>query len=352
MLSERIKNLIPYVPGEQPQDRQYIKLNTNENPYPPCPGVKSFLESFDYSNLRLYPDPLAERVREKIAGYYHVEKENVFVGNGSDEVLSFAFYAFFDSARGPLLFPEFTYSFYPVYCNFYRIDYNGIGLNDDFSIDIERFLSQRPSCGLIFPNPNAPTGIFLDLQSVNDLLRGYPRDNVVIIDEAYIDFGGQSAVNLISEYKNLLVTGTFSKSRSLAGLRFGFAVGSPGLIRALFTVKDSFNSYPVDYLAQRISEIAIEEDAYYKKTTASIISTRDLLVHALTEAGWHVLPSRANFIFTGKKGISGESVYRTLKQEGILVRYFNIPGIDGFVRITIGTDPQIGRLLDEIKRLF
>jgi histidinol-phosphate aminotransferase len=352
MLSKRIKKLVPYIPGEQPQDRKYIKLNTNENPYPPCPGIGTFLKTFDPSNLRLYPDPLASRVREKLGRHYNVQKENVYVGNGSDEVLSFAFYAFFDSSRGALLFPEFTYSFYPVYCNFYSIVYKKVALNDDFSINIERFIEQRPSCGIIFPNPNAPTGILLDLHQIKNLLNNYSPNNVVIIDEAYIDFGGQSAVELISEYRNLLIISTFSKSRALAGLRFGFAIGSPQLIQALFTAKDAFNSYPVDILAQRIGEIALDEDAYYRNINSNIITTREYLSQSLTDYSWYVMPSKANFIFAGKSGIPGEEVYLKLKGEGILVRYFNNKGIDNFVRITVGTNEQIEKLLKTIKKLF
>jgi histidinol-phosphate aminotransferase len=352
MLSERIKKVVPYVPGEQPQDKKYIKLNTNENPYPPCPGIGRFLKTFDISNLRLYPDPLAVQVREKLGNHYHVRKENVFVGNGSDEVLSFAFYAFFDSSSGALLFPEFTYSFYPVYCNFYSIDYKPVALNADFSIDVERLCEQKPSCGIIFPNPNAPTGILLELHHIKQLLENYPQEHVVVIDEAYIGFGGDSAVELISEYSNLLIISTFSKSRALAGLRFGFAIGSQQLIQALFTAKDAFNSYPVDILAQRIAGIALDEDAYYRSINGTIIRSREYLSGSLTDYGWHVMPSKANFIFTGKKGIKGIEIYRKLKGEGILVRHFDHRGIENFVRISVGTDAQIEKLLKKIKQLF
>jgi histidinol-phosphate aminotransferase len=352
VLSQRVKNLTPYVPGEQPQDMQYLKLNTNENPYPPTPKIQDFIKELNIEKLRLYPDPLANNLREKIAQRYLVKKENVFVGNGSDEVLSFAFYAFFDSSMGKLLFPNFTYSFYPIYCNFYSIDYDKVPLNIDFSVNINGFLNGAKSCGIIFPNPNAPTGILLSIDDLNDLLERYPKDRVVIIDEAYIDFGGQSAVSLIVKYKNLLVIRTFSKSMSLAGLRLGFAMGDKKLIEPLFAVKDSFNSYPIDMLALKIGEIAIEDEDYYRSTAEKIINNRTKLSDELEKIGWEVLPSQANFIFTKKHGVTGQKVYETLKSRGILVRYFNIEGIKDFVRITIGTKEQLSILLKEVKKCF
>lgn len=352
MFSNRVKKLSPYIPGEQPQDRKYLKLNTNENPYPPSPQVGEYLRSFDTEELRLYPDPLFRSLREKIAHKYGIAREQVFVGNGSDEVLSFAFYAFFDNARGPLLFPEFTYSFYPVYCNFYDIGYKKVPLDRDFSIDIRGFFEETDSCGLVFANPNAPTGMCLSLAKIEHLLAGYPRDKVVIIDEAYIDFGGTSAVNLIGDYPNLLIVRTFSKSMCLAGLRLGFAMGEKEMIRALFTVKDSFNSYPADRLSLKIGEIALGDEDYYRTVTEKIISTRSYLSSELQRLGWRVLSSRANFLFTSKEGITGRDIYLRLKQEGILVRYFDIEGIKDFVRITIGTREDMERFLQVIQRLF
>ena len=349
MFSERMKRLTPYVPGEQPRDRKYLKLNTNENPYPPSLGVKEFLKNFDIERLRNYPDPMFNDLREKIAERYEVKKEHVFVSNGSDEALSFSFYAFFDSRKGKLLFPEFTYSFYPTYCNFYGIDYEKIALGHNFCVDIDRFLEKRGSCGVIFPNPNAPTGIYLPLEMIMYLLENYPQDRTVIIDEAYIDFGGESAVRLIDEYKNLLVTRTFSKSMSLAGLRLGFAIGEKKLVDALFSVKDSFNSYPVNIITQIIGEIAVADKDYYRSIAERIISTRDYFSSELKKIGWNVLPSKANFVFAEKKGVPGEEVYLKLKERGILVRYFDIKGIQNFVRITIGTREDIDRFLEEVK---
>ena len=352
MLTQRIKRLSPYVPGEQPQDRTYIKLNTNENPYPPTPEIGPFLKSFEIERLRLYPDPLFGALRKAISKRFNIEPSQVFVGNGSDEVLAFAFYAFFDSARGKLFFPEFSYSFYPVYCDFYGIEYRKIPLNENFAIEINNYLGEDRSCGIVFPNPNAPTGIVLSLAEITELLERYPEDRVVVIDEAYIDFGGESAVPLIGRFKNLLVIRTFSKSMSLAALRLGFAMGHEDLINALFAVKDSFNSYPADLIAQKIGEIAINDRDYYNAITQKIILSRESLSKQLQGLGWNVLPSGANFIFAGKEGLSGETIYRRLKEEGILVRYFNIKGIKNFVRITIGTDEEIETLLKSIRALF
>jgi histidinol-phosphate aminotransferase len=351
MLTDRIKKLTPYVPGEQPQDKSYIKLNTNENPYPPSPKIAAYLKSFDIEKLRLYPDPLFTNLRQAISERYGIDKAQVFVGNGSDEVLAFAFYAFFDSARGKLLFPEFSYSFYPVYCDFYGIDYQKIPLKTDFTIRTDDYL-RHPSCGMVFPNPNAPTGVLMPLDTITELMTQYPGDRVVLIDEAYIDFGGESAVSLIDRFKNLIVIRTFSKSMSLAALRLGFAMGDETLVNALFSVKDSFNSYPADLLAQQIGEIAIRDTAYYARITEKIIQSRENLSRQLREMGWDVLPSGANFILAGKAGLSGERIYTLLKQNGILVRYFHIEGIKQFVRITIGTDEDIRALIGAIKRLF
>ncbi|MFZ7111658.1 MAG: histidinol-phosphate transaminase [Desulfatiglandales bacterium] len=352
MLSEKLKKLRPYVPGEQPQDRAYLKLNTNENPYAPSPRIRTFLQDFDVGDLRLYPDPLLGGLREKIALRYGIDRDQVFVGNGSDEVLSFAFYACFDGIRGPLLFPEFTYTFYPVYCDFYGITYKKIPLEPDFSIDTRRFLETPNSCGLVFANPNAPTGINLPLDKIAHLLENYPRDNVVLIDEAYVDFGAESAIRMIKDFENLLITRTMSKGMSLAGLRLGFAMGSPALIKALFTVKDSFNSYTADSLSLKIGEIAIGDEDYYRGITEKIIAAREYLSSELQSSGWRVLPSMTNFIFASKEGIPGQTVYSRLKKEGILVRHFDIEGIKDFVRITIGKQADMERFVQVVTCLF
>lgn len=350
-LSSKMERLTPYVPGEQPQDRSYLKLNTNENPYPPGPAVEKVLQHFDTEALRRYPDPESLRLRKALAHHLKLQTDNVFVGNGSDEVLAFAFYAFFDSRRGPLLFPSHTYSFYPVYCDLYGIESRPVPLEKDFSIDLEAYL-QTDSCGVIIANPNAPTGIHLQLDPIADFLSRYPDDRVVIIDEAYIEFGGQSAVALLEQHNNLMVIRTYSKSMSLAGTRIGYALADKTLIAAVNSVKNSFNSYPLDALAQQIGEAAIGEYGYHEKACQRIIANREKLRAGLSDAGWQVLPSAANFVFARCPGQTGAMVYQRLKDEGILVRQFNQDQIRDFVRITIGTQDQMDRLLATIGRLW
>lgn len=351
MLSERLKRLTAYVPGEQPQDRKYIKLNTNESPYPPSPLIRDLLSRFDIERLRLYPDPQAVRLREKIADAYDVRPEQVFVSNGSDEALSFCFFAFFDSARGNLLFPSFTYSFYPVYCDFYGIRYERVPLDDGYVVDVNGFL-RNDSCGIIFANPNAPTGTCLPLERITDLLERYPKEKTVVIDEAYVDFGAESALGLVKRHENLLIIRTFSKSMSLAGLRLGFVIGHKSLIRALTTAKDSFNSYPLDTLAQLIGEVGLSDLPYYRDMWEKIIETRERCSLGLQRLGWEVLPSKANFIFVRKKGVPGKEVYLGLKERGILVRHFDIEGIRDFVRVTIGTEEDMAAFLKEMEGAF
>lgn len=350
MFADRMKNLTPYTPGEQPQDGRYIKLNTNENPYPPTPLIKDFLSDVDTSKLNLYPDPTSKKLREAIAEAETLNADQVFIGNGSDEVLSFVFFGFFDGKYGPLLFPEHTYSFYPVYSGFYDIPYKKIPLRGDYSINIEDYLKEE-STGIIIPNPNAPTGICLPLEKIRYLLDKYSSERLVAIDEAYIAFGGESAASLINEYDNLLVVRTFSKSSSLAGLRLGYALGNKNLITALNTVKDSFNSYPVDFIAGKCGELSISDKAYGEDVVSRIITTRENFTAEASELGWNLLPSKANFVFARKNGITGEEIYSRLKEQKILVRYFNKKGISDFVRITIGTDEDMKQLLSAMKNL-
>ena len=351
MFSERLKQLTPYTPGEQPQNRKYIKLNTNENPYPPSPSVGEFLKTADPDIFKLYPDPASVELRNAIGKYFGLPSSMVFTGNGSDEVLSFCFYAFFDSNNGPLLFPEHSYSFYPVYCGFYNILFHRIPLEADFSISVDSYIVEKDYCGIIFPNPNAPTGTYLEPAEIKQLMKEVRSDKVVIIDEAYIDFGGQSAVNLTNEFDNLLIVQTFSKSRSLAGLRVGFVLGNEKLISALNTVKDSFNSYPLDKLAQKAAKFAIEDTDHFRDNTSRIIETRNFTVKALQEKGWEVLPSMANFIFIRKKGIPGRDIYEILKNKGVLVRHFGHPGIEDFVRVTIGQKKDMVVFLELLKSI-
>lgn len=352
MLSQRMKTLTPYVPGEQPRDRRYIKLNTNENPYPPSPRIRALLSGFDPEVLRRYPDPQMTALRQAIGRRFGLSEDSVFTGNGSDEVLAFAFFAFFDSGRGPLLFPTFTYSFYPVYCNFFDIDFRTMPLGPDYAVDLDAFSDEAVCSGMIFANPNAPTGVGLPLDPVRRLLDRFPKNRVVIVDEAYIDFGGQSAASLINEHDNLLVVQTFSKSFSLAGIRLGFALGARPLIDALFTAKDAFNSYPVDTLAQQIGVLAMEDRDYFDQTCRKVVATRERFVETMTAAGWRLLPSQANFVFASKPGVSGKQIYEDLKTAGILVRYFDKEGLRDFVRITMGTDEEMETLVETVKRLF
>ena len=350
MYSERFKTLTPYVPGEQPQDRSYIKLNTNENPYPPAPGVAEVLSHFDAESLRRYPDPNADALCHAIAERHGIKREQVMVGNGSDEVLSFVFFAFFDSASAPLLFPEHTYSFYPVYCDYYGIAYKKVALDEDYGVNVDRFIKEE-GCGVVIPNPNAPTGMLLSVAKLTELMDGWPSDRVVVVDEAYIDFGGESMVPLIDRYANLLVVGTSSKSYALAGSRLGWAMGNEALINALYSVKDSFNSYPVDTITQKIGIAAMNDRAWFDKTRGLVISERERVTDALVSQGWHVLPSAANFIFAGAPDRDGKAVYEGLKEKGVLVRFFNKKGLVPFVRITIGTPDENTAFLDAVKEL-
>ncbi|MBN2652145.1 MAG: histidinol-phosphate transaminase [Spirochaetales bacterium] len=348
MFSQRIMQLKPYTPGEQPQDKKYIKLNTNENPYPPSPMVEKAIREFDVATLKLYPDPESNKLKQAIADFYGKKRENIFVGNGSDEILALAFYAFFDRNNGTLLYPYPSYSFYPVYCNFFNIEKKEIQTRPDFSIDIEDFLAEPNPSGLIFPNPNAPTAMGLAKPKIIELLERFPSDRVVIIDEAYVDFCDLGADDLIDRFENLLIIKTFSKSRSLAGMRLGYAIGSKKLISALNTAKNSFNSYPVDRIAEVAGVAAMNDKAYFQETNQKICKTRDYLANWLNSNGWEALESSANFIFARKPGISGQEIYQRLKDEGILVRYFNLDRINDFVRITIGTDAEIQALIDRL----
>lgn len=351
MYAQRFFDLKPYVPGEQPKDRVYIKLNANENPYPPSPAVQETLRSFDASRFRLYPDPDAQALRQAIAEMLGsgITSDMIFTGNGSDEVLSFIFYTFFDSAA-PLYFPEHTYSFYPVYAGYYNIPVKRIPLAPDFTIRPESLL-EGESSGIIFANPNAPTGIYLPLSGIRRILEGYPKDRVVVVDEAYIDFGGDSAISLLPEFPNLVIIRTFSKSFCFAGARLGFVVANPDLIRSLFTTKNSFNHFPVDVLTQEIGIAACRDHAYYRNINALIMHTRDRFASALREAGWDVLPSLTNFVFARKPGIEGQAVYERIRERGILVRYFNHPGITSWVRISIGLEEDMNRLLEVMKEI-
>lgn len=336
-----VHKLQPYVPGEQPKLANLVKLNTNENPYGPSPTVLEAIRLGVSDQLRLYPDPNASQLKQAIAEYYHVDTTQVFVGNGSDEVLAHIFNALFQH-EAPLLFPDITYSFYPVYCQLYQIDYQTIPLSDDFEIKVQDF--QKNNGGIIFPNPNAPTGRLLALDEIERLL-DFNKESVVVIDEAYIDFGGKSAISLVNQYPNLLVTQTLSKSRSLAGMRIGFAIGHEDLIEALVRIKDSFNSYPLGSLAISAAVEAFNDQGYFEKTCQKIIASREWVSSELMALGFEVLPSAANFILARHPQHDAADLATGLRQQGIIVRHFNQDRISRFLRITIGTAEENQQLL-------
>jgi histidinol-phosphate aminotransferase len=347
--SDIVHELTPYVPGEQPKVQQLIKLNTNENPYGPSPKVIAALKEEVSDTLRLYPDPSSERLKKAIAVFHGLSSAQVFVGNGSDEVLAHVFQALLKHSR-PLLFPDITYSFYPVYCGLYGIEYETLPLDRYFEINIHDY--DRPNGGIIFPNPNAPTGIPLELARIEALLQKN-RYSVVVVDEAYVDFGTESAVRLIDTYPNLLVTQTLSKARSLAGLRVGYALGHPDLIEALTRVKDSFNSYPIDRLAEVGAIAAMEDVEYFEETCNKVIATRESLVKRLEAMGFIVLPSGGNFIFTKHAALDGAELAAKLREKNIIVRHFNKPErIAPYLRITIGTDLQSQALITAITEIL
>ena len=375
MLAKRLEKLHPYVPGEQPKDRDYIKLNANENPYPPAQAVSEAIKSALDSRrekIGLYPDPDSNLLRQAIADMinstggvfcnteisgkkcspsekdkipFTVTPDMIFCGNGSDEVLSFVFYTFFDSDR-PLVMPEFTYSFYPVYCGYYGIPMDTIPLKSDWTLDTEKMLDEanKNNSSIIFANPNAPTGLSLSRCQVAEMIKKAPKDRIFVVDEAYCDFGGESCIPLLADFDNLVIVRTFSKSLSFAGMRLGYVVSSQDLIKAIFTVKISFNHFPVDFITQTAGAASCENAWYYAENAKKVSAERDSFTAFLRERGWFVIDSKTNFVFTKKDGLSGESIYQAVKKEGILIRHFSTPGIDDFVRITIGTHEQMASL--------
>ncbi|OYV26882.1 MAG: histidinol-phosphate transaminase [Halothiobacillus sp. 20-54-6] len=343
--SNVVSELTPYVPGEQPKGEGLIKLNTNENPYGPSPKVISAIAAVLNDSLRLYPDPTALQLRETIANYYRLIPEQVFVGNGSDEVLAFVFQGLLAHGK-PIIFPDISYSFYPVYCQLYGIEYQTIALDDALRIQAEDYISPLlPKIGgIIFPNPNAPTSRLLPLDEIEKIVAAHPAI-VVVIDEAYIDFGGETAIPLIARYPNVLITQSLSKSRALAGLRVGLALGHPALIEALVRIKDSFNSYPLDRLALAGAKAAFEDHDYFSSICARIIEARSALTEALQQRGFEVLPSGANFLFVQHPQNAGLTLYQGLRAHHVIVRHFNKPRISEYLRITVGTPAENSALL-------
>lgn len=342
---ENVRKVVPYVPGEQPNKPNMIKLNTNECPYPPAPGVEKALIAMQSEDFRLYPDPSAEVLVQGLADYYGLKKEQVFVGVGSDDVLSMAFLTFFNADK-PILFPDITYSFYDVWADLYRIPYETCALDADFHIQPQDY--KRPNGGVIFPNPNAPTGVYESLELVEEILQAN-RDVVVIVDEAYIDFGGESALPLIDKYDNLLVVQTFSKSRAMAGMRIGFAMGSEKLIKYLNDAKFSFNSYTMNRPTLLLGIEALKDKAYFEEITGKIVATRERVKEQLRELGFTFPDSRTNFIFASHPQIPAQDIFRALKEQDIYVRYWNKPRIDNSLRITVGTDEEMDTLVAFLK---
>ena len=340
-----VRKVEPYVAGEQPKDHDIIKLNTNECPYPPAPGVAKRAEEMNCGDHRLYPDMNAEKLVNSLSEYYHVDPAKIFVGVGSDDVLAMSFMTFFNSDK-PILFPDITYSFYDVWAELYRIPYKTCALTDDFHMKKEDYMV--PNGGVIFPNPNAPTGVLESVDMIEEIIREN-RDVVVIIDEAYVDFGGESVLPLIDKYDNLLVVQTFSKSRALAGMRIGFAMGSEKLIGYLKDAKFSFNSYTLNMPAIEMGVEAVKDDAYFKKTVNRIIATRERVKGELKELGFDFTDSKSNFLFATHKTVPAGELFRVLKENGIYVRYWNKKRIDNRLRITIGTDEQMDRLISFLK---
>lgn len=382
MISTRMKNLHPYVPGEQPKDRVYIKLNANENPYPPCKNVVDVVADFVKANpmrLALYPDPdslelhaaIAEMLNKtggvlcnaKVSGQdvepadadkipFKVTPDMIYSGNGSDEVLSFVFYAFFDSGKR-LVLPEFTYSFYPVYAGFYNIQTDIVPMKKDWSLDTEEMLlrAKKNNSGLIFANPNAPSGIGLSRKEVREMLKKADPDQIFVVDEAYCDFGGESCIPLLEEFKNLLIVRTFSKSLCGAGLRLGYIVASPEIVNYVTTVKNSLNHFPIDSIAQCAGITACRNPAYYSECAKKVVAEREKFQDFLKENGWIFIPSKTNFVLVKNPKVSGEKVYEEIKKQGILVRHFNTKGIEDYVRITIGTEEQMNALKAAMKMI-
>lgn len=343
-----IRKVVPYTPGEQPKLKNIIKLNTNENPYPPSPLVLEELSKMDYEKFRLYPDPEVKELNVAIANSLGVSEDMVFTGVGSDDVISMIFMTFFNSDK-PILFPEISYSFYSVWANLHRVPYETVRLDDDFNIVVSDF--NKTNGGIIFPNPNAPTSKYLSLDLVEEIIKNN-SESIVVVDEAYIDFGGESAIGLISKYDNLLVVQTFSKSRSMAGLRIGYAIGNNRLIAALNDVKFSFNSYTMNMAAIKLGTAAIADKKYFEESCSKIIKTRQRTMAELEKLGFSFPDSKSNFIFATHKNKKAEEIFVKLKEKNIFVRYFKQPRIDNYLRITIGTDSQMDALITALKEIL
>lgn len=348
---DNVRKVVPYTPGEQPKIKNIIKLNTNENPYPPAPGVKKVLEEMEVSDFRKYPDPTCDELVTAIADFYKLDKENVFVGVGSDDVLAMAFLTFFNSKdpEKKVLFPDITYSFYDVWADLFRIPFRQVPLNEDFTITPSDYFAENG--GIVIANPNAPTGVLLPLDQIEEIVKRNP-DVVVIVDEAYIDFGGESALPLIDKYENLLVVQTFSKSRSMAGMRIGYAFGCKKIIKYLLDAKFSFNSYTMNMPALSLGAAAVKDKEYFEECRKKVIATRERVKPLLTELGFTFGDSKTNFIFAKHKEKHGKEIFDYLRQNGIVVRRFDLPRISEYLRISIGTDEEMDRLISVLKEIL
>lgn len=342
---KNLRDIEPYVPGEQSREKNIVKINANENPYPPSPEAIKAINEFDCNRLRFYPDANALEFKMALAEFYGVSVENVFLGNGSDDVLALSFQAFFNSDK-PIAYPDITYSFYPVWCRLFNIPYKNYPLDDNFRINPEDYMEQNG--GVVIPNPNAPTSIGEGREFIERIME-YNKDSVVIIDEAYVDFGGYSSVELTKKYENLLITGTFSKSRSLAGMRIGYAIGSKTLISVLEAVKNSYNSYTLNSVSMAAGTAAIKDRAYFESTVSKVIATRQRVAEELRALGFTVLNSQTNFLFATHNAISIKDYFEWLKAQKVFIRYFNLPRINNYVRITIGTDDEMNVFLNKTK---
>lgn len=348
LFQDKLRQIDPYVPGEQSKDPDLIKLNANENPYPPSPAVAEVFRTFSTEQLRRYPDANSGNLRRALAAHFGVGENQIFMGNGSDDVLALCFQAFFCSDK-PILFPDVTYSFYPVWCSLFRIPYKTAALDEQYRVRPADYTA--PNGGVILPNPNAPTGIGAGLDIIEELLRCNP-DCIVIIDEAYIDFGGTSCLPLLQKYENLVVVQTMSKSRSLAGLRVGYAIASPALIATLEAVKNSYNSYTMDMLTLAAATASVEDDVYFRAVCAKVIATRERAQERLKTLGFTVIPSQTNFILAAHPERTAKDIFEQLKERKIFVRYFNLPRVDNHLRITVGTDREMDQLFEALTEIL
>lgn len=343
--SDKLRAVEPYVPGEQSKKLNIIKLNANENPYPPSPKAAEVIKNFNAGKLRLYPSSSAYQLTEALAAHYGLKNDQVFVGNGSDDVIALCYLAFFNSNK-PILFPDITYSFYPVWCGLFNVPYKTKAVDDSFKINPKDYYEENG--GIILPNPNAPTGISEGREFIEDILE-HNKDVIVIIDEAYVDFGGYSSVELLDKYENLIIVHTFSKSRSLAGMRIGTALGSPELIGLLNAIKNCYNSYSLDSLAIAAGTASVEDDEYFRETLSKVIATRQWFSKELTKLGFTVFPSHSNFVFATSDTVNAKELFEAAREKDIFIRYFNLPRISNHLRITIGTDDDMNILLGFIK---